>query len=78
MSNILNPKVNIPTPPPAPETPPAATINDNIAEEMKKLNKKKGDKANLMTGGLGLSSIPKQNLYAHTLGGYSPMGVNNG
>jgi hypothetical protein len=50
--------------PPAPTPPPASDLDDKI-EELKK--RKKGDEANLMTGGLGLKSTG--NLYAHTLGG---------
>lgn len=59
---------------PIPEIPPAAE-GDNISVEKKKLKKKRGDKANLMTGGLGLSQISSENLYAHTLGGYTKTGV---
>ncbi len=61
-------------PPKAPEAPPPASSADNMVEELRK--RKKGDKANLMTGGLGLQSISPSNLYAHTLGGASNLGIN--
>jgi hypothetical protein len=62
-------------PPPVPETPPAASSGDDLVTEKKRLKKKQGDKANLMTGGLGLSQISSGNLYTHTLGGYNPTGA---
>ncbi len=56
-------------PPAAPEAPPAASSDDNVVKETERLKRKQGDKANLMTGGLGLSQISSGNLLAKTLGG---------
>lgn len=80
MSSMLHtpktPKVVVPKkPPPIPETPPSASLADNLVEEKKKLKKKRGDEANLMTGGLGLKNIDPRNLFAHKLGGFTTMGV---
>ena len=65
-------KPKMPTPPP--EAPPPPSSADDQVEELKK--RKKGDKANLMTGGLGLSGT--NNLYVHTLGGSAQLGTGAG
>jgi hypothetical protein len=73
-SRPKTPKIpDIPEPPP--ETPPLASSEDNVVREQKKLRRKMGDKANLMTGGLGLAQLSPGQLYMHTLGGYTQTGV---
>jgi len=55
-----------------PATPPAGTEDDQI-KELKK--KKRGHRANLMTGGKGLAAISEENLYSYHLGGSTQTGM---
>lgn len=75
MSEIFNPKVRLPASPPIPEAPPEPIENENLMKKKQELSRKKGDIANLMTGGLGIQQISPQNIRAHTLGGYTPIGA---
>ena len=50
-----------------PPAPPRPVVDETDM----KAKKKKGDLANLMTGGLGLGGVASENLMAYTLGGYN-------